>query len=393
MWDGGPRRGRWGIASRAASCYAVSMIRFVAAPVLIACCALVSGCGGDGAQVASGGADTASGGGGAGAQGGGGAAQGGAGGAEVLPIEAPQDAWAWRPIEGTLCGNGSTGGVAVNLHEGSTDLIIVVSGGGACWDDVMCNGDSPASIHLHEDLTEAVVTPELPPVDRSDPNNPLSSASWVYVPYCTGDLHWGDRSAPYASGTIEHRGASNMRTFLERLRATRPGSQRVFFLGGSAGGYGVTLHWGTAKEVFGDVEVHTLADASPLVVPLGGRWEAMKAESDPQLPAGCASCAADPGFLLDTLATAHPESRHGLMVYDDDAVIAAYFGFSGDLPAAIDALQVTHHDPFPNTKYFIAKGTDHGVLGDAVTAPDGTTPATFTVAWLLGDPAWHSVDF
>lgn len=310
------------------------------------------------------------------------------------PIDAPPDVWAWRPIDGTRCANGSIAGVAVNLHPNSSDFFIVVSGGGACWDDTMCNGTMPTSIHLHEDVTETIALAEAPPVDRSDPNNPLSTASWVYVPYCTGDLHWGDRAATYASGTIEHRGASNMRTFLERLRATRPASQRVLMFGVSAGGYGVTLHWGTAKEVFGaTVEVHALADASPLVMPLAGRWDSMKSEWSPQFPSTCSDCADDPANMLDALATEHPDSRHGFMVYDGDAVIAAYFGYTDNLPTAIETLRTTHYDAFSNTKYFIGPGTDHGVFGDAVTAPDGTTPTTFSVGWLTGDPAWHSVAF
>jgi hypothetical protein len=368
---------------------------------LAALAALGVGCGGDdasptGATTSSTSAAGASGGGGTGAAGAaggaGGAAPGVGGGGGALPIDAPPDEWAWRPIEGTRCANGSPAGVAVNLHEGSSDYFIVVSGGGACWNDTMCNVDN-ASVHLHEDLTEALITPELPGVDRSDPNNPLSTASWVYVPYCTGDIHWGDRTATYASGAIEHRGASNMRAFLERLRATRPASQRVLLFGGSAGGYGVTLHIGTAKEVFGDVEVHALADASPLIMPQGDRWATMQAEWAPALPPGCDGCQGDPGFILDALATAHPDSRHGLLTYDDDAVISSYFGYAGDLPAAVDALRTTHHDPFPNTRYFIGPGTDHGVLGDAVTAPDGTTPTSFMLGWLVGDPAWHSVAF
>jgi hypothetical protein len=319
---------------------------------------------------------------------------GGGGGAGVEPIEGPPDAWAFRPIEGTRCGNGSTAGVAVNLHESSTDLLIFVSGGGACWNDEMCNGAQPASVHLHEDLTEAVITPELPNVDRSNPDNPLSIASAAYVPYCTGDLHWGDKLGDYASGPIEHRGASNMRAFFKRLRATRPDTKRVMLYGGSAGGYGVTLHWGTAKEVFGDeVEVHVLADASPLIFPKGDRWGLMKTQWNIQWPPGCAGCEEDPAFLVDALATAHPASRHGLMAFKSDAVIAAYFGFTDDLPAAIEALRTTHYDMWGGTKYFLAPGMAHVVLGADVTAPDGTTPFTFAFGCLLGDPAWHSVAF
>ena len=111
------------------------------------------------------------------------------------------------------------------------------------------------------------------------------------------------------------------------------------------------------------------------------------------LPPSCTGCTDDPGFIIDTLATAYPQSRHGLLTYDNDGVISSYFGYTGELPAAIEALRTTHHDPFPNTKYFIGPGTDHGVLGDDVTAPDGSTPATFLVGWLLDDPSWHSVAF
>ena len=185
-----------------------------------------------------------------------------------------------------------------------------------------------------------------------------------------------------------------MRTFLSRLRATRPGTKRILFYGGSAGGYGVSLHWGTAKEVFGDaVEVHTLADASPLVMPLGDRWDAMKAQWNIQWPAKCAGCEGDPALLIDALATAHPTSRYGLMAFNNDAVISGYFGYMGDLPAAVDALRTTHFDVFDGTKYFITTGTGHGVLGVNVTAPDGTNPFTFALGCLLGDPAWHSVNF
>lgn len=318
----------------------------------------------------------------------------GAGGSEAEPFTGPADTWTWTAAPGTKCGNGSPAGVEVNLHPASTDLLVVVSGGGACWSDEMCNGAAPASVHVHDTLTAELVAPETPMLGRDDPQNPLSSATWAYVPYCTGDLHWGDRTEPYPGGAIEHRGASNMRTFLQRLRATRPDTKRVFLFGGSAGGYGVTLHWGTAKEVFGDgVEVHVLADASPLVQPKGDRYALMKAAWAPQFPASCTGCSADPGALVDALALAYPTSRHGLLVYDADAVLSQYFGFDGDLPAAIDALRTTHHDPHANTKYFIGPGTDHGVVGDTVTAPDGSTPTTFLVGWLAGAPSWHSVRF
>ncbi|NUP09176.1 MAG: hypothetical protein HOW73_24260 [Polyangiaceae bacterium] len=323
----------------------------------------------------------------------------GAGGEGTAPIDGPADEWAWRPIEGTKCGNGTPAGVGVNLHDDSTMMIIWVSGGGACWDDEMCNGASPASIHIHEELTEAVVAPEYPGLDRSDPNNPFAAATVAYVPYCTGDLHWGDATGEYSGGNIEHRGASNMRTFLERLRATRPNTQQIFFYGGSAGGYGVTLHLGTAKEVFGDdVEVHALADSSPMVQPLGDRYDLMKQNWNIQFPSGCEGCEDDMGFIVDTLAERYPTSRYGALIYGSDAVISMYLGFGeGQLAPAVEELRAVHYDPYPETKYFVyAAGTGHGMVADQTpeaTAPDGTTPLLFFLQWLTDDPAWESHAF
>ena len=128
-------------------------------------------------------------------------------------------------------------------------------------------------------------------------------------------------------------------------------------------------------------------------MPLGDRWGTMKTQWNIQWPAKCAGCEDDPAFLIDALATAHPTNRYGLMAFNNDAVISSYFGYMGDLPGATDALRKTHFDVFEGTKYFITAGMGHVVLSANVTAPDGTNPVTFAVGCLLGDPAWHSVNF
>jgi hypothetical protein len=181
-----------------------------------------------------------------------------------------------------------------------------------------------------------------------------------------------------------------MRTFLARLAATRPATERVFLIGGSAGGYGVTLHWGTAKEAFAGAGVHVLADASPLILPRGTRWAEMIAQWSPPFPEGCSGCDAEPAAILDTLAVRYPTSRHGLLSFDQDQVISAYFGFDGDLAPAIGALILDHYDRHENTKYFVAPGVGHIMSGAAITAPDGTSVNDFIAGWLLGSPSWKS---
>ena len=55
----------------------------------------------------------------------------------------------------------------------------------------------------------------------TDPAAPEHADTHVYVPYCTGDLHWGNATVRYQEGvTIEHRGAVNAQAAVDWLQAT-----------------------------------------------------------------------------------------------------------------------------------------------------------------------------
>ena len=60
-------------------------------------------------------------------------------------------------------------------------------------------------------------------VGLTDPAAPEHGYTHVYVPYCTGDLHWGNATVRYQGGvTIEHRGAVNAQTAVDWLQANLP---------------------------------------------------------------------------------------------------------------------------------------------------------------------------
>jgi hypothetical protein len=65
------------------------------------------------------------------------------------------------------------------------------------------------------------------------------------IPYCTGDLHWGDSVSTYTKGdesvTIFHKGAVNAQTVVDWAFANHQ-PQRVFVTGTSAGGY-ASIYW------------------------------------------------------------------------------------------------------------------------------------------------------
>ena len=51
----------------------------------------------------------------------------------------PERTWTWIPVDGMRCMNGSATGIGVSVDESSDQLMILLEGGGACF-----NGDTVA---------------------------------------------------------------------------------------------------------------------------------------------------------------------------------------------------------------------------------------------------------
>lgn len=78
---------------------------------------------------------------------------------------------------------------------------------GACWDDFTCwtaqtayhlsGYDSATSANPNETYLNFSL------FDRTQTNNPMKNMSFVYVPYCTGDLHEGEGFATNRWASLE----------------------------------------------------------------------------------------------------------------------------------------------------------------------------------------------
>ena len=93
----------------------------------------------------------------------------------------------------------------------------VLQGGGACFSAETCGPGS-------ETFTRNLAIGEAPDFggifDETNPENPLAGHSIVYVPYCTGDVHLGDRVTEYSDTvTIDHNGFPNARKGLDTVLA------------------------------------------------------------------------------------------------------------------------------------------------------------------------------
>lgn len=318
------------------------------------------------------------------------------------PFDAPAGTWTYVEVDGAVCGNGSPMGVAVNPRAGAGNLLLYFQGGGACWGGQSCFEDGRSS-HVADDLGEATVLAEARSLDPSLFNReapvlpPFATASYVYIPYCTGDLHFGTRVATYEIGggprELHHVGALNTDLIVARAAATWPDAPTVWAVGISAGGYGATHNWWRIKEAFPAARVDVLSDSGIPIAPAAGLWDTWRASWAPRHPPECTACDDEglPAYLPHYASTMPADARYALLAYQQDAVIAAYFGLTGpEVAAGIvgvrDGMAVTSAQ-----RLFEDPGAEHVLLGMPLRQVRGTTVLEWTLAFANDDPAWASI--
>jgi hypothetical protein len=103
--------------------------------------------------------------------------------------------WTWIPVAGAICRDGSPTGMGINLGTATDKLMIYLEGGGACFNALTC-GMNPASYGKALFDTQFVGASashnNVGILSRSDAANAVKDWNFVYVPYCTGDVHAGD---------------------------------------------------------------------------------------------------------------------------------------------------------------------------------------------------------
>ncbi|MDX2419040.1 MAG: pectin acetylesterase-family hydrolase [Xanthomonadales bacterium] len=155
------------------------------------------------------------------------------------------------------------------VRRASTDKVMVYfNGGGACWDGHTCD---PA--HSSSDMNKGMIYRTQPTAeygnhpeafdgafDLENPDNPFQDWTQVFVTYCTGDVHLGNRDTVYqkADGsefTIRHRGRTNAQSALDHVRKQFPDPEKVFVSGGSAGGIAAPFYAAELAGSYPEAEI------------------------------------------------------------------------------------------------------------------------------------------
>jgi hypothetical protein len=316
-------------------------------------------------------------------------------GATSNPFGTPEHTWTWIDVPGMTCGDGNPTGIGVNASSDSDDVVVFFEGGGACWDAPTCFVVRSA-VHIDTDYTEATFNSEVQyfPFDRADTSSPLATPTYIFVPYCTGDIHSGIRTASYNPGNgfkdVHHVGATNAQLVVDRVHTALPDAKHVWVVGQSAGGYGATFNLHRFAAAWPTAELSLLQDSSPFIS-IAANYGAWKAEWSMQFPPNCTGCDTDFTAIVGAVHANHPATRIGLLTFDNDTTIKVFFGYGllDSIVAATNAMiAARYHDS--DTHVFEIVGTDHTMLAGLATTvgPGGVHLSDWVRQWASGDAAW-----
>jgi hypothetical protein len=147
-------------------------------------------------------------------------------------------------------------------------VIVDFIGGGACWDELTCAVGSGFFWDEVDGLPLREASTDDPHgiYDHTRAENPFADWYHVMIPYCTGDVHWGDSVTTYAEGTadevtINHRGAVNARAVLKWVYDNFSAPEQILVTGCSAGSYGAALWSADVMNHYPNAEVLQFGDS------------------------------------------------------------------------------------------------------------------------------------
>jgi hypothetical protein len=255
----------------------------------------------------------------------------------------------------------------------SNNLLIHLEGGGACWNEGTCGVADPAMATFDPTVAEDEMAAYTAGIfDFENEENPFIDYNFVFVSYCTADVHMGDNVITYGEGDsavdIHHKGAVNAGAVLDWTYENFSEPESVFLTGCSAGALGSAFHAPGVMANYSDVPVVQLGDSAG-----GYRGDLTEQFTDwgtvsilPDLPEFEGITASDLSFetLYTAAAANYPANMFSQNNNAADSVQAFFLtlvpdtaSLSETLPANLTEIA----DSSPNFRYYTAWGSEHCV--------------------------------
>ncbi len=170
------------------------------------------------------------------------------------------------------CSDGSNYSVW-HRDASQTHVVLYFQGGGACWNDFTCvvpggtyktdtgEWDNPTSRTQESSNAGGIF-------NFANHDNPLVDYSFIFVPYCSGDIHVGNNNVTYEHGEVQHRGHLNAMSGFELMKSLYPNAEEIFVTGSSAGSIPATLYAMKSAMDYPDASVSAFNDATGGLVSL-----------------------------------------------------------------------------------------------------------------------------
>jgi hypothetical protein len=267
----------------------------------------------------------------------------------------------WIKVEppGAVCGDGSQYKFFVSYSNTSNDVLMEFEPGGACWDYESCSGTGgirgAANPHgiADDHMSSYQYLPLLNPTPTEANSNPTKDYNKVFVSYCTGDIHTGNKVATYTSEgpvdggkgpggtdslTFNHAGHADTLKVIDWMADTFKSVPKLLVSGCSAGGAGALLNYAFVRFGMGAaVQCSYLLDDSGPIFHGDGPSKALEAKvsaswnTDPifdelneQIPIDVAALKKDYGRINEWIAKSFPKDRLAITAYRMDFNYSLY---------------------------------------------------------------------
>lgn len=246
--------------------------------------------------------------------------------------------WEWFDVPDMICRDGSSTGFAVRWIQGSDKVAIFLQGGGACLTPDSC---SQTAGNFNEDKFNEQWSSGSISQGLLDPQRgPLMDWNIVYVPYCTGDLHLGNKEDGYVPGVAQQQrfvGYRNMSLMLTKVKGLFDDVSKVLLVGVSAGGFGAVYNYDQVAQVFPNRKVVLLNDSGTLLEDDEAMTLCLQLtvrvffNIDSTLPPDCAECFSADGDGLAALpvflAEKYPQASFGFFSTMRDKSMRTTLGY------------------------------------------------------------------
>ncbi|MAA65232.1 MAG: hypothetical protein CL581_10710 [Alteromonadaceae bacterium] len=205
----------------------------------------------------------------------------------------PGKYYEWQTVKlsaetGAVCGNGSEYKFFVNRVPNTSNTVVYMEGGGACWDYESCSGQTGIRGARNPDgipddymnIANPSASLVSPFVVRLNPLSSVKTQNWnmVYIPYCTGDIYSGDRVAVYDDPTGDapplvwhHNGLRNNRAVVSWVKDHLQRPKQMLATGCSAGGIGSLTNYQPMRRDIAPTRGFLIDDSGPAFqAPLDG---------------------------------------------------------------------------------------------------------------------------